>query len=263
MRAALRAGHSRPSISVSFRATAPAAKRADLYNRRVVRAAVTLAIVIPAHNEQVRLGLLLRALPTTLDGIDRIRVIVVDDGSADETGAVARQAGAIVLTHRLNLGKGGALLTGCDAAQRLNANLIVTMDADGQHEPQDLPRLLAPLLQGQADVVLGTRLLAGQMPAAMRLGNHLLTATIRLFFGIAISDTQCGFRAFGVAAYPRLRWEAADYAVESEMLVHMARARLRYLEVPIATVYLDRYKGTQPIDGLRILRQLLVWRLSA
>ena len=85
----------------------------------------------------------------------------------------------------------------------------------------------------------------------------------RTLFGIKISDTQCGFRAFSSSVFPALRWEASDYAVESEMLIRMARARLAYVAVPIATVYHDRYKGTQPLDGLRILRQLVVWRLRA
>jgi glycosyltransferase involved in cell wall biosynthesis len=222
----------------------------------------TLVIVIPARNEEARLGSLLEGFPQALGGIERMVTVVIDDGSTDRSGAIARAGGAILLTHRISLGKGGALRTGCEAAVQLGADLIVTMDADGQHEPRDLAALVAPLLSGKVDVVLGRRQLAGNMPGAMRAGNRLLSAAVRLLFGIAISDTQCGFRAFRAAVYPQLCWEATDYAVESEMLVRMSRAQLRHVEVPVATVYHDRYKGTQPLDGLRILRQLLAWRIG-
>ena len=222
-----------------------------------------LAIVIPAHNEASRLSDLLRSLEPAGQEFATRWVIVVDDGSTDDTVAAGRSAGAIVLRHRINLGKGAALLTGCEAARRLGADLMLLMDADGQHQAADIPRMLEPLLTGKAQVVIGVRRLAGQMPAPFRIGNRLLNATIRTLFGIKISDTQCGFRAFSSSVFPALRWEASDYAVESEMLIRMARARLAYVAVPIATVYHDRYKGTQPLDGLRILRQLVVWRLRA
>lgn len=190
-------------------------------------------------------------------------MIVVDDGSGDGTADRAREHGARVARHAVNLGKGAALRTGCDAALRLGAELIVTMDADGQHQAADLPRLLEPLLAGDAEVVLTYREASGgSMPTVLKAGNVALSALVKLLFGIAIRDSQCGLRAFTAAAYPRLRWEARDYSVESEMLMRMARSHLRFAEVPIATVYRDRYKGTQPIDGVRILGELLRWRLG-
>jgi hypothetical protein len=137
------------------------------------------------------------------------------------------------------------------------------MDADGQHQAADVPWLLQPLLTGEADVVLAYRQASGRsMPAVLKFGNFALSALVKLFFGVAVKDSQCGLRAFTATAYPRLRWEARDYSVESEMLMRMARNNLRFAEIPIATVYTDRYKGTQPIDGVRILGQLLRWRLG-
>jgi glycosyltransferase involved in cell wall biosynthesis len=223
----------------------------------------SLAIVIPARNEAPRLPTVLDTLPESLPGVGEILVVVVDDGSDDGTGARAREHGARVARHVVNLGKGAALRTGCEAAVRLGADLIVTMDADGQHQAIDLPRLVAPLLAGEADVVLTYReATRGSMPAVLKFGNTALSSTLKLMFGVDIRDTQCGLRAFTSDAYPRLRWEAHDYSVESEMLVRMARNHLRYVEVPIATVYGNRYKGTQPIDGVKILGQLLRLRLG-
>jgi glycosyltransferase involved in cell wall biosynthesis len=223
----------------------------------------SLAIVIPARNEAPRLPDVLNALPASLPRVGRVEVIVVDDGSSDGTADRAREHGARVARHTVNLGKGAALRTGCEAALELRATWIVTMDADGQHEAADLPRLLEPLLADEVDVVLTYREGSGSsMPAVLKFGNVALSAVVKLFFGIAIRDSQCGLRAFTAAAYPRLRWEARDYSVESEMLMRMARSHLRFAEIPIATVYTDRYKGTQPIDGVRILGQLLRWRLG-
>jgi glycosyltransferase involved in cell wall biosynthesis len=223
----------------------------------------SLAIVIPARNEAPRLPAVLETLPRSLPGIGGINVVVVDDGSSDGTGARAREGGARVARHVVNMGKGAALRTGCEAAVRLGADLIVAMDADGQHQPSDIPRLLGPLMRHEADVVLAYREApGGAMPVILKFGNRALSSMLRLLFGVAIRDTQCGLRAFSAAAYPGLRWEASDYSVESEMLVRMARSHLRFAEVPIATVYADRYKGTQPIDGVRILGRLLRLRLG-
>lgn len=222
----------------------------------------SLAIVIPARNEAPRLPSVLDSLPESLPGVGEILVVVVDDGSDDGTGARAREHGARVARHVVNLGKGAALRTGCEAAVGLGADLIAAMDADGQHQAVDLPKLVAPLLAGEADVVLTYReATGGTMPAVLKFGNAALSSTLKVMFGVEIRDTQCGLRAFTSDAYPRLRWEARDYSVEAEMLVRMARNHLRYVEVPIATVYADRYKGTQPIDGVKILGQLLRLRL--
>lgn len=221
----------------------------------------TIAVIIPARNEICRLPALLTQLPDAVNG-NRLRVIVVDDGSTDGTGDAARQAGALVLRHAINLGKGASLKTGCDAARRLRAEVVVVMDADGQHDPADLPRLVAPVVDGEADLVLGYRLRDGSMPAVLRFGNAGLNLTLRLMFGAAFLDSQCGYRTIRMAVYPLVRWRASDYAVESEMLVRAVRAKLRVVEVPIATIYHDRYKGTQPLDGVRILGRLARLRIG-
>ena len=217
--------------------------------------------MVPAFNERSRVASVLAAVGA-LRLPERPRMIVVDDGSSDGTAEVARRAGAQVVSHRVNLGKGAALLTGVEAAVATGADLVVVMDADGQHDPSDLPLLLEPLKAGRADLVLGYRQFTSAMPPAMRFGNTLLSGIFAALFGLRVRDTQCGFRALTAEACRSLRWTAIDYAVETEMLVHAARRRLRVVEVPIATVYLDRHKGTTAIDGLRILASMLRWRLD-
>ena len=221
-----------------------------------------LAVVIPARNEAERLPQVVRALPKRLPGMAEVNVLVVDDGSSDGTGAAARAAGARVLRHRVNLGKGGALKTGCEAAIAAGDDLIAEMDADGQQRAADLERLVEPLVSGAADLVVTYRSFAGDMPAPMRLGNWGLSGFFSVLYGQRFRDTQCGMRAFTAAAYPKLRWESAGYAVETEMLVHAARAHLRVAEIPIETVYLDAYKGTTPADGIRIAVDMLRWMVD-
>ena len=219
-----------------------------------------LAVIIPARNEASRIGAVLAALPDRLPGFDELRVFVVDDGSSDRTAAIARSHGARVLRHRVNLGKGGALRTGCEAAVRSGCEVLVFMDADGQHRAEDLPALLLPIQTGRADLVLGTRRFSSEMPGTMRLGNWGLSGLFGILFGQRVRDTQSGMRAMRAAIYPHLRWEAASYAVETEMLVRAARAGVRVQEVEIKTVYLDAYKGTTIADGLRIFGSMLRWR---
>ena len=222
---------------------------------------VSIAVVVPARNEIGRLPELLARIPPTVEN-HPVRVIVIDDGSTDGTGDAARAAGATVLGHAVNLGKGAALATGCEAAMKLGAAIVVAMDADGQHDPGDLPRMVGPVLAGDTDLVLGYRRREGAMPGVLRLGNSSLNLTQRLLFGAAFRDSQCGYRAFRTEVYDKVRWRAKDYAVESEMLVRAVRAKLRVVEVPIATIYHDRYKGTQPLDGVRIVGRLVRLKLG-
>ena len=221
----------------------------------------TLAVVIPAYREAGRIEAVLRGIPKTIANIDRLLVIVADDGSPDDTAQLALQSGAVVVRHVVNLGAGAALRTGTEAAIRLGADLVVHMDADGQHPPADLPRLVAPLFLG-ADAVTAVRLFRRPMPWVLIAGNHLLSLVCRALFRIRNPDTQCAYRAFWANRWSALEWESADYAFASEMLVRGQRHGRRWAVVPIPTIYLDRYKGTGIADGVRIFRKLLVWRVA-
>jgi glycosyltransferase involved in cell wall biosynthesis len=219
------------------------------------------AIVIPALNEAPRLPALLGSLPERLAGVARLQVIVVDDGSSDRTAEAARTAGAMVVSHRVNLGAGAALETGTEAAIKAGADVIVHMDADGQHSPRDLPALLWAIQAG-ADYAAGARSFKRPMPLLFIAGNHLLSVVTRLLFKVRHPDTQCGFRAFRASAWPALKWHASDYSFCSEILVRAQRSGVRLRSVPVRTIYLDRYKGTGINDGLGILQKLIFWRLG-
>ena len=224
-------------------------------------------VVIPAHNEAKRLAAVLTSMPSSVLG-HPVRTVVVDDGSRDGTREVARAVeGVKVLRHRINLGKGAAAKTGCDAAYRAGADLIVLMDGDGQHRAEDIARLIEPLVadDSSADakngLVIGTRKRNKNMPTTMRLGNTVMNRLAKMLFGITVRDTQSGFRAFHREVYPKIRWAAANYEMEMEMLILAYTQGLTVSEVGIATIYHDNYKGTTALDGLRILRTLLKWRI--
>ncbi|MBI2139827.1 glycosyltransferase family 2 protein [Candidatus Woesearchaeota archaeon] len=213
-----------------------------------------IVIVIPAHNEAINIG------RVVAEAIRFAPVIVIDDGSRDSTAAVAQQKGAKVLKHAINLGKGAALKTGCDYAVKHGFGKMIVLDADTQHDPGEIPKFIESLKK--ADVVFGFRKFSAQMPLIFRLGNFGLSRCIELLFGAKVYDTQCGYRAFTKDAYRKIRWDSSTYSMETEMIANMGIHRLRYEQVPIKTIYADRYKGTTIIDGIKILGNMLWWRLT-
>ncbi|MEI6478412.1 MAG: glycosyltransferase family 2 protein [bacterium] len=222
-----------------------------------------IAVVIPAYNEARHIELVLHRLPATIKG-HAVIPIVVDDGSRDKTSQVAAAVkGVQVIRHRTNLGKGAAVKTGCDAAYQLGADIFVLMDSDGQHRPEDIEKLVTPILdEGKNRLVIGTRSFSKKMPLAMRVGNQAFTRIMKFIFQISVRDTQSGFRAFSRDLYPSIRWAASNYAMETEMLVLGARSHVEFAEVGIDTIYLNNHKGTTPLDGLRILKTILKLKLT-
>ena len=221
-----------------------------------------IAVVLPAYNEAARIGAVLATLPVEIEG-NEVMAVVVDDGSRDATSEVAKAYARVrVIRHRTNLGKGAAAKTGCDAACKLGAEVIVLMDSDGQHKTEDISRMVAPLINSEVNqMVIGAREIGGSMPGMMRLGNQGLNWVIKMLFGVQCNDSQSGFRAFTREVYPSIRWASSSYAMETEMLILAGYAGINLVEVPIETIYLDSYKGTTALDGLRIAKTLLKWRL--
>jgi len=211
--------------------------------------------IIPAHNEMRHVGRIAENAKKYVD-----KVIVVDDGSSDRTHEVAKKAKADVLRHMVNLGKGAALKTGCDYAVKNHADIIIVIDADGQHDPEEIPEFLKRIRK--TDIVLSYRKINKNMPAVLRFGNWFINKTISLLYGLKINDSQCGYRAFTSEAYKKLRWKASDYSMESEMIAKIGKYKLSYTEVPIDTIYPDRYKGTTIFDGIKIVINLLFWKMN-
>lgn len=212
-----------------------------------------LYAVIPAYNEEKSI---IGIIQKTRKYVDK--VIVVDDGSMDSTKKNAENTGAIVLRHVVNLGKGAALKTGCDFAFSKGAKFVVALDADAQHNPEDIPRLAEKL--ERHDIVFSFRKSSASMPLVLKFGNSFISGVARALYGIDLKDTQCGFRAFSREAYRKIRWSASDYSMESEMISNAGKQRLKYSQIPIETVYSDKYKGTTVMDGIKIVLNMLWWK---
>lgn len=214
-------------------------------------------IVIAAHNERGHIGDVI--LRSRKQGFRNI--VVVDDGSQDDTQRIAQQKGAIALRHIVNLGKGAAMKTGADYAISRGAKALIFMDGDGQHKPEELGRFLSSLNRGYA-IVFGARKRTEHMPLVLRLGNWFITTVVRVFYNLRLRDVLSGYRAMTADAYRCVRWVSRDYSVESEMIARAGKNNLRYAEFEIATIYHDKYKGTTFLDGFPIVFNLIWWRMT-
>ena len=219
-----------------------------------------LTCIIPAYNEGKVIGNVVKTVRRECD-----RVLVIDDGSSDDTRWNAERAGALVICHSVNLGTGASEETGIRSALQLGADVIVTLDADGQHDPSEIPKLLEPILSDEADMVIGSRFLEpeGPMPQTRRVGNSLLTGLTSIICGVEITDSQSGFRALNRRAAEKINELPSDYSWASDMITQVHRKGLRIREAPVRTIY-DPYslsKGTGLFDGLKILLYLVKSRL--
>jgi len=212
-------------------------------------------VIIPAHNEEKNIQNVILETKKYCENI-----VVVDDGSCDNTKRLAQDSGATVLTHIINLGKGSALKTGCDYAYKKGAKKIVLMDSDGQHQPSEIPHFLKALENN--DIVFGCRNFDQKMPWVFKFGNRFINWATKILYGIRINDTQSGYRAFNTGIYRKIRWKATDYSVESEMIANLGRKNLKYNQIPIQTIYEDNYKGTTIFDGIKIVFNMFFWRLK-
>jgi glycosyltransferase involved in cell wall biosynthesis len=195
-----------------------------------------LVIVIPCLNEETSIGQVLSSIPETMDGVGRIDVVVVDDGSTDNTVKVASDLGAIVLSHKKNFGVGVAFHSGIDKAIELCADVVVNMDGDGQFNPRDIPRLVEPVLQGRADFVTASRFkdkaLIPEMSRVKKWGNHGMSALISFLIGEKFYDVSCGFRAYSRETILRLNL-MGEFTYTQESFLDIAFKNLKIVEIPL------------------------------
>jgi glycosyltransferase involved in cell wall biosynthesis len=217
-------------------------------------------VVITAYREERTVGQVVR---------ESLRqsphIAVVDDGSDDETAREALAAGAHVVRHVFNLGQGAALQTGIAFALAEGADLIATMDADGQHDPADIPRMIEALKAAGADVALGDRFSGSAIGISWRRRLILKCAwfLVRLTSGRAISDSQIGLRVFTAEAARQLTIKQHRMAYASELINQIARLKLKIVEIPVSVTY-TRYsiaKGQSGFNSINILIDLIVGRL--
>jgi glycosyltransferase involved in cell wall biosynthesis len=221
----------------------------------------SIHIVIPAFNE----GEMIAPVIDEVKSAGHENIIVVDDGSSDNTFWEAGRRQVIALRHRINRGKGAATKTGIEAAKILGARVIVTMDADGQHDPADIQVLAEPILSGEFDVVLGTRLVSPEgMPWHRIVANKIGNFFTWYIYGLWVTDSQSGFRAYSREAARQINTHTDHYEYDSEVIYEIKKNRLKYTEVPIKVRYTDysMRKATKQgfTNGLKTLYKM-IWNI--
>lgn len=211
------------------------------------------AAVVPAYNAADHLPVVLDELGKV---IPTLRIIVVDDGSTDDTYRVASQCGVQVLQHQINQGKGAALATGMDKAVQMGMRYVVTLDADGQHNPAEIPDFAAKVAQTGADIVVGNRLGAlKSMPLLRVYTNRVTSWVVSRFARQRIPDSQNGFRIISTEVISEIRLETTRYDTESEILIKAGRAGARIESVPVETIYGQEKSSINPfVDTFRFFR---------
>jgi glycosyltransferase involved in cell wall biosynthesis len=206
--------------------------------------------LVPAYNEERFIASVILATKPYVG-----EVVVVDDGSTDRTAQLAQAAGATVIRQPRNLGKAEALNAGFRYARSLGPDVVVCLDGDAQHDPVDIPEVIGPILESQADVVIGSRFLdkKSEIPGWRIVGQHTLTLVTNVTSGIKTTDSQSGFRAFSPMAFEALRFHTGGLGVESEMQFKIGQAGLRVAEVPIHVSYRDGNKRNPVVQGIQIL----------
>src|SRR5215470_2288313 len=215
-----------------------------------------VAALIPAYREERYIADVVRRAATVTDF-----VLVVDDGSADTTGGIACDAGAEVLLHDSNLGKGAAIKSGLRHLMRRGCDYVIILDGDGQHRPEEIPAFVeAACREESVRLWIGNRMSDTRaMPLVRRMTNRFMSWLLSRVCGQAIPDSQCGFRLVHRSLVPLLDCESSAFDYESEMLIRVSRAGERIGAVPISTVYRDEKSSIRPArDTIRFFK--MIWR---
>jgi glycosyltransferase involved in cell wall biosynthesis len=219
----------------------------------------SLWIVVPAYNEAKAIRPVVSSLRA-----QGYPVVVIDDGSADDTAGAALETGAIVLRHLLNLGQGGALQTGLTFCLESGARYICTFDADGQHRAEDIAPMWERLVTGGFDIVLGSRFLGDARGISLSRTLLLKAAVLftRMHSGLKLTDAHNGLRVMTAEAAARLKLKQMGMAHASEIVDQIAKLQLKYCEAPVSVIYTDysKAKGQSALESIRILMDLIVGR---
>ncbi|MEM2174557.1 MAG: glycosyltransferase family 2 protein [Candidatus Micrarchaeia archaeon] len=194
-----------------------------------------LLITIPAFNEEKTIAKVIQEIPKEIRGLKEVKILVIDDGSTDKTAEIAKRAGAdYILVHKRNLGLAKTFKDGLDFALAIGADIIVNIDADAQYNAKEIPKLIEPILKGEADIVLGNRQIdkLDHMPRGKKIGNKIATWVTRKFSGMDIKDAQTGFRAFSREAVMKLN-VLGDYTYTQETIIQAVKKGLKIVEVPV------------------------------
>lgn len=227
---------------------------------------IKVCLVIPAYNEGPVISKVVSDIKSVFahDGRYDYKIVVIDDGSKDETYAAAKKAGAYVIPHILNTGSGGATATGLSYAQQTGFEIAATLDADGQHDPKDVLDGINLMVKGDHDLLIGSRLIdASGMSRVKRLGNKGLSYITYVLFGVNVTDSQSGLRIYSNRALNELKWKTSGYEFCSEMLWRAKQKGLVIGEYPIKAIYTEysKGKGQNNWNAFNIVKSLLRRRL--
>lgn len=213
-----------------------------------------ISVLIPSYNEARTIGKIIRQIKAR--GLD---VYVVDDGSSDNTAAIAEGEGAILLRHKKNMGKGASLREGFKRILEKPFAAVIVMDGDDQHEAGSIPAFIKEMEDSGADIVIGNRMLdTGSMPYARKKTNYFMSYLISRMCGQAIPDTQCGYRLIKRKVLEEVTLDSSNFETESELIIKAARKGFKISFVSIKTVYQDEKSRINPIlDTLRFMAFLV------
>lgn len=220
-----------------------------------------LAILIPAFNEEQTIAKVIKTIPKKIAGIYEKKIFVIDDGSTDQTGLIVKKNGAEVLTHLINQGVGAATITGLEAAKIYGADIAVTLDGDGQHDPKEIEKIVTLILKKKYDVVIGSRLIDRQkMPAYKAFGNFLMNWMTYALYGLWVRDSQSGYKGFSKKAVKKLNLTCQGYEICSEIIGEIHRLNLKFIEMPIKTIYTtySKKRGQYPLNAVNIVLKLII-----
>jgi len=220
-----------------------------------------ISVVIPVFNEELTIGNVIERLTAVMEKIGfKYEIILVDDCSTDRSLEISKSCSLKVFSLKNHMGKGYALRAGFAKAK---GEIITTIDSDGSHRPEELPRLLTPILQNKADLVIGSRYLSQKPVAAKKLnvvGVRLFNFLIKVLTRVKVSDSQSGYRVMNSVVLMGMHLKSSEYEIESEILVKTARKGFRVIEVPIS--FEQRTYGTSRldpmVDGFKILLSIML-----
>ena len=205
-----------------------------------------LVVLVPAYNEEENIEKVILSIPRKIQGIDQIKVLVVNDGSVDKTAEFALNGGADkIVSHERNMGVGATFMTGIRNAIQMGADIVVTIDADSQFDSKQIPELLVPILNNQLDVIIGSRFLAERpknIPKVKFFGNNIFSKIVSWVVGQKFTDTQTGFRAYSREAIKNISI-VNDFTYTQEVLIDLKFKRLRIGEIPISVKYDEKRKS--------------------
>lgn len=232
---------------------------------KITKDPLKVCVIMPAFNEASVIGdVITNVINTFKESLHPISVVVIDDASKDNTGIIAKKHGATVISHILNSGAGGATATGLSYAQQNKFDIAVTMDADGQHSPDDVLKGVKEIIKRKDDLLIGSRLIENKgMSITKIIGNKGLGVITYLLFGINSTDSQSGLRIYSRKALEQLRWKTSGYEFCSEMLWRAKQIKLRISEYPIKAIYTgySKSKGQNNWNGINIVKSLIRRRL--